>query len=204
MKHLLNNRRQHGIALISSMLLLLVATIMALSMFRSYGIQERIAGNTREKQRALNAAISAQQFAEYSLSINAPSVAAACGAGFVSSTIGEICNNPLPDFTAVPWPRGVIYTPFGGNSIPGHTNKISDRGSTAIGEIGTYYKSPTFYITDLGAYTLPATGTAGRMYQINALGYGGTADAVAVVESTYFVAAGGGGGGSGDARNTDK
>ncbi len=55
---------QTGIVLVSSLLLLLVVTIMALSIFRSFGIQEKIAGNTREKQRALQGAISAQQFAE--------------------------------------------------------------------------------------------------------------------------------------------
>ncbi|MGB6309570.1 MAG: PilX N-terminal domain-containing pilus assembly protein, partial [Steroidobacteraceae bacterium] len=48
----------------SSLLLLLVVTIIALSMFRSFGIQEKIAGNMREKQRALQAATSAQQYAE--------------------------------------------------------------------------------------------------------------------------------------------
>jgi len=38
-----------GVALISSLLLLLIITILALSMFRSFGTQERIAGNLREK-----------------------------------------------------------------------------------------------------------------------------------------------------------
>ena len=56
---------QRGLALVTALLLLIVVTIMALSMFRSFGIQERIAGNTRDKQRAINAAESAQQYAEY-------------------------------------------------------------------------------------------------------------------------------------------
>ena len=55
---------QRGMALITAMLLLIVVTIMALSMFRSYGVEERLAGNTRDKQRAINAAVSAQQYAE--------------------------------------------------------------------------------------------------------------------------------------------
>ena len=37
---------------------------MALSMFRSFGIQEKIAGNMREKQRAVAAAVSAEVYAE--------------------------------------------------------------------------------------------------------------------------------------------
>ena len=46
-------RKEGGIVLISSLLLLLIVTVMALSMFRSFGVQEKIAGNMREKQRAL-------------------------------------------------------------------------------------------------------------------------------------------------------
>src|ERR1700692_2073183 len=61
--------RQHGMALISGLLLLVVVTILAISMFRSFGIQARIAGNTREKQRALHAAEGAQAYAEWFLSL---------------------------------------------------------------------------------------------------------------------------------------
>ena len=56
---------QRGVALVTSLLLLVIITILALSMFRSFGTQERIAGNLREKERALHAADSAQQYAEW-------------------------------------------------------------------------------------------------------------------------------------------
>ena len=57
--------RHKGMALITGLLLLLVVTIIAVSMFRGYGVEEQIAGNTREKQRSLNGAISAEQYAEW-------------------------------------------------------------------------------------------------------------------------------------------
>jgi len=44
---------QRGVALISSLLLLIIITILRFSMFRSFGTQEKIAGNLREKRRAL-------------------------------------------------------------------------------------------------------------------------------------------------------
>ena len=66
---------QRGVVLVSSLLLLLVVTIMALSMFRSFGIQEKVAGNMREKQRALQAAESAQEFAEQWLIANSSTTA---------------------------------------------------------------------------------------------------------------------------------
>ena len=52
---------QRGVALISAMLLLIIITILGMSMFRSFPTQEKIAGNVREKERALHAANSAQQ-----------------------------------------------------------------------------------------------------------------------------------------------
>jgi len=57
--------RQRGVALVTSLLLLVIITILALSMFRSFGTQEKIAGNLREKERALHAANSAVQYAEW-------------------------------------------------------------------------------------------------------------------------------------------
>ena len=56
---------EQGMVLVSSMLLLLIITILAVSMFRSFGTQEKIAGNVREKERALHAAESAEQYAEW-------------------------------------------------------------------------------------------------------------------------------------------
>ena len=59
---------QKGMALVSALLLLVVTTVLALAMFRSFGVLEHIAGNTREKQRAFHAAESARTYAEAWLS----------------------------------------------------------------------------------------------------------------------------------------
>ena len=185
-------RSQRGMALISSLLLLLVVTIMAISMFRSYGMQEKIAGNTREKQRALNAAVSAQQYAEWLLqSGNAPPTAA-CNA-LVPAATPQICNNALnaagpggtADYTILPWNTGVIFTPFATNAGNGVFNTVSaapTTSGTGMQKQDSYYQTPNFYITDLGP--LPA---GGEVYQVDAVGYGGTPNAVAVVESTYQI-----------------
>ena len=60
--------KQGGFALMTSLLILIIMTLLALSMFRSVGLQEKIAGNTREKQRSLQAAESALQYGEWWLS----------------------------------------------------------------------------------------------------------------------------------------
>src|SRR5579864_7550374 len=90
MKHLRQGvpPNQAGMVLISSLLLLLVVTIMALSMFRSFGMQEKIAGNVREKQRALQAANSAQQYAEWWLANQSGAVfAVSMGSGSAADVV---------------------------------------------------------------------------------------------------------------------
>src|SRR5882762_6154874 len=106
-------RAQRGMVLISSLLLLVVVTIIALSMFRSFGVQEKISGSMREKQRALQAAVSAQQYAENWLSGNATAVPAPCSNLLNANTgQGQICSNKLslavPDVTDVPWKIGGV------------------------------------------------------------------------------------------------
>jgi type IV pilus assembly protein PilX len=178
---------QRGVVLVSSLLLLIVVTIIALSMFRSFGIQEKIAGNMREKQRALQAAESAQVFAEVWLTANAastPSVPCPAAPALNANLgQGQICSQTLQaqgiDVTQVPWPFGV-------NFVPPLTNmQISQTTSVANLANPTYFGTPTFYITDLGVS--PDINRPGEIYQVDAYAYGGSANTVAVVESTYNV-----------------
>jgi type IV pilus assembly protein PilX len=169
--------RQSGLVLISSLLLLLVVTILAVAMFRSFGLDEKIAGNVREKGRALHAAESAQQYAEWWLSQGNGGTGITC-TGVVPAIVGQVCANPLANVTTVPWlngnaPVGVTYTP---------PNMVV----TTTGAAGTYYASPVFYIRYLGL----APGGFSSVYQIDAVGYGGSPSAVAVVESFYSVSSG--------------
>jgi type IV pilus assembly protein PilX len=188
--------------LVSSLLLLIVVTIIALSMFRSFGIQEKIAGNMREKQRALSAAVSAQQYAETWLMNNATSASVQCVAGRLNGNVGQgqICNTatalkrvvpcgdvttvPCGDVTTVPWtiggnPVGITYLPTG--------MAVSQTTSFSAANVAnpTYYDKPTYYISDMGASADPSI--PGEVYQIDAYGYGGAAATVAEVESTYVV-----------------
>jgi type IV pilus assembly protein PilX len=180
---------QRGVVLVSSLLLLLVVTIMALSMFRSFGIQEKVAGNMREKQRALQAAESAQQYAELWLINNAATTAPAACNSLLSANagLGQICSNKLwlslpvgTTVATVPWAVagtanvGVTYVP------PGMTVAAATASNS-----NAYFGAPTFYISDAGASVDP--NVPGEVYQIDAVGYGGNGNTAAVVESTYAV-----------------
>jgi type IV pilus assembly protein PilX len=180
--------RQRGLVLVSSLLLLVVVTILAIGLFRSFGMDEKIAGNTREKQRALQAAVSAQQFAEWWLSVGNTATPVACAAPGVTAPTVQVCSNVLSTVVGGPqniasasWAAvgtgvGVTYTP------PSMTGQITTTNFAA----GTYYASPVFYISYLGI-GLGANGASGNLYQIDAVGYGGSPNTAAVVESTYIV-----------------
>jgi type IV pilus assembly protein PilX len=179
---------QRGVALVTSLLLLVIITILALSMFRSFGTQERIAGNLREKERALHAADSAQQYAEWWLlqGNNTTAGPVFCTGLLVATpTQGQICNltpmGPTGMYPAAqnimqvpfPWPVGVTYTPPGMLLV----------GQPAAPGNPPYFATPAFWITDLGI----AADAAGEAYQIDAYGYGSAANTVAIVESVYEV-----------------
>ena len=166
--------RQSGMVLVTSLLLLIVVTLLAVGMFRSFGLDEKIAGNVREKHRALNAAETAEQYAEYWLT-SVGGTPVACAAGFVSITPGQVCTNLLANPAQVPWTAGVNYTPAVGTSAMNVTGLTGGQGA--------YYNNPAFYIALLG---LSPSGL-GKIYQIDAVGYGGSADTAAVVEATYIV-----------------
>jgi type IV pilus assembly protein PilX len=176
---------QRGVVLVSSLLLLLVVTIMALSMFRSSGMQEKVAGNMREKQRALQAAVSAQTYAEQWLVANSANASVVCNSLLSANAgLGQICSNKLwlstPSVTTVPWAIGAAAS-VGVTYTPPNMNVAAASAATS----GNYISAPTFYISDAGASADP--NVPGEIYQIDAVGYGGNANTAAVVESTYAV-----------------
>jgi type IV pilus assembly protein PilX len=173
---------QRGVVLVSSLLLLLVVTIMALSMFRSFGIQEKIAGNMREKQRALQAAESAEVYAEQWLIANSATVPVVCN-GPLNANLGQglICSNQLPPLSVatVPWQIG------NANVVTSYTPTGMHVGTAGVSNPNSYSSAPGFYIWFMG--TSADASVPGAVFQVDAVGYGGNANTAAVVESTFAV-----------------
>lgn len=187
---------QRGIVLIASLLLLLVITILALTMFRSMGLAEKIAGNVREKQRALHAAVVAEQYAEWWLSTpgissQAPSQCSTTASANTSISSLLVCNNALNNPAALPWTAvgagaarvGFTYYP---NATGATATNMLVASPTSGSYANSYYATPAFYVQYLG----PAADGGGNVYKIDAVGYGGNAISVAVVESTYEIGSG--------------
>jgi type IV pilus assembly protein PilX len=172
--------KDRGISLISVMLLLLVVTILALSMLRKVGNEERIAGSVREHQRAFESAQNALQYAENWLDTGyAGGNVSTCPAGAVDASVtGNIlvCDVNLSNPTSLAadalWPTHFAFTP------PGMSVSTS-------GGDGTTYQIPGFYISSLG---LAADGRT-ALYQVLSYGFGGGASAVTVLQSTYALSA---------------
>ncbi|QAU24264.1 pilus assembly protein PilX [Dyella sp. M7H15-1] len=171
-------RKEGGFVLIASLLMLLVMTILAVSMYHSFNEQENIASNTKEKGRAFQLAQSTLQYAEYILVHNSASLAAPinCPASTPLTTL-TICSNSVnianPSSSSNPMTlsNGMAYSSL----APAIT--LSTTGGN-----NTYYADPQFYLEYLGP---AAGGLGGQVYQVTALSYGSTPNAVAVVQSTY-------------------
>jgi type IV pilus assembly protein PilX len=183
--------RARGMVLITALLLLIVVTVLALAMFRGVGLEARIAGNVMDKQRALNAAISAQQYAEEWLVSNAAATPDAAISSWVDCssqpfTAGTpmICLNALSSLTSdgtvttVPWSsaNGTLGTSY---------NPGGDITQSATGGPNTYYGLPVYYVAFSG--TDKAVGRSGFDYTIDSWSYAGSSSTVAEVESTYRI-----------------
>jgi type IV pilus assembly protein PilX len=169
-----------GFVLVGGLLFLIITTLLALSMFRSLGLQERIAGNTRDKQRAFEAAQSALQYGEWWLSQGTGGTGIACSGYNNGNDISQmrVCSATLSDPTTLPWSTRSDYMP------PSMT--VSAGGGLASSGDINYQAKPALYISYLG---LSPDGLA-QLYQVTSYGYGGNAETAAVVQSTYQMTTG--------------
>jgi type IV pilus assembly protein PilX len=174
---------QRGMVLVSSLLLLLIVTIFAVSMFRSFGIEERIAGNTRDKERARASAMTALQYAEWWITQGNWANASPCAPALLNAPAQSIClqgsglNALIPngDVSVVPWRSGgqeigTQYTPT--------TMNVTNAAAADY-----YLGPPRFYISFISTVNQPLN--CGNLYQIDAWSYGSSSSTVAVVESVF-------------------
>jgi type IV pilus assembly protein PilX len=187
MKHLKPSAKR-GFALISALLILLVITMLALSMFRGFGMQEKMAGNTREKQRAFQAAQTALQYGEWWLGAGNGNTGTTCSGVVDASVLSQmrVCSAALATPTTLPWPIRADYLP----AAPAAMGISASGGLNSTGTDMNYFAKPGLYVSYLG---LNPTGDA-ALYQVTAFGYGGganadgsTASTSAVVQSTYAI-----------------
>ena len=159
-------RTQSGFALITALIFLVLMTLLGVAMFNGFTLDQIMAGNLREKSRALDASQTAINTAESWLSISSNATdGVVCATGLYAGA--QVCSNAVPTQTW-PWTTGTAFTPTG--------------MSVALSGTGTYAALPMYYIQ-----VLSPPGAATKYYRITAAASGGNNSAVAIVETVFRV-----------------
>lgn len=180
-------RREQGFILVTGLLFLVVMTLIGLALFRSTGLLDRLTANTRDKQRAFEAAESAVEYGVWWLQQPSGGTVGSC-AGNSSATVAalKVCTEALSaSLTTVAvvdgsssWTnKAFAYTPP--NMTVNATTNVG--GMNTGGTDVIYWKPPGLYPESLG---LSADGKT-QYYQITAYGYGGDSNTVTVVRGTF-------------------
>lgn len=158
----LTGKRQNGSVLVISLILLMLLTMIGVSAMQNTGLEERMAGNMRNRNLAFQAAESALRAGE-----------AVLGA-----------HGALPDFTGA---NGMYES----NAAPPGAFADWTNNTVEFSEItGHVAQAPRYVIQrviDTGGPVGAGIPTENQMlmYRVTARGVGGTDTAVAVVQSTF-------------------
>jgi type IV pilus assembly protein PilX len=177
---------QRGVILVAALAVLLMLTLLSIGMFRSFGLEERITGNSREKAHAFYAAQTSLQYAENWLKSNGTSAGVGCAAATASPTI---CNNASYPGTYVlattNWSSSGTGTQYGTPYAPAEITATSSTSSTGTTQAAV--SNPQYLINYLGSD--PSTSGA-NLYIVTAIGFGANANAVSVLQGVYSVSQG--------------
>jgi type IV pilus assembly protein PilX len=181
--------RQRGVVLIAALAVLLMLTLLSIGMFRGLGLEERITGNSREKQHAFYAAQSALQYAEQQLL--SPSLGAPidCLPGIILApgtiTVCDAATAPSLQSLASSSSIGSSWSTINGATPYAFPSSTSFTSSTSAAGTSTYlYATPQYQVSWLGP---DPTTAGGYLYAVTALGYGANANSTSVVQSVYSV-----------------
>ena len=175
---------QRGIALITSLLIMILLGLLALPLLRGYGLEQKIAGNTREKERAFQGAVSALQYGEWWITNGEPGTGADCTTQIAvpDASAMRTCSNELAITSGDPdkWPGISRYSPpqmkFAAPGTVGGTTKDGNDNDDI-----NYSKVPGLYVAYLG---LSANGMQ-TLYSVTGIGFGGSDNTSSIVRSVF-------------------
>jgi type IV pilus assembly protein PilX len=178
------SRLERGYIMVISMLILLLITILSISMAKSFFVEEEMGGNMREKNRSFVAAQSALAYGEWYVRQGIESLGgnAFCPTGVLtaSTVICPTQQTPnTPPYSTANMPL-TTYLPL---PLPATSTTVPFLNTSSTGGKDTFYAAPGVYIQYVGE-----TNGSFFVYQITAFGFGGTPDAVSIVQSVFQVA----------------
>ena len=192
-------RRQRGAVLIIALMFLVLLTIIGVSGISSTTVEERMAGNSRDREAAFQAAESALRDAEidletsiggtgnrdttvWAVGVNATTVAVPCASSF---TTGVCTNGPLTV------PAGDYRTQIVTASTwdwTSTTKTVAYGTYTGAVTIPNVYRQPRYVIEHLpeliyGTMTTPTT----KFFRISARGWGANQNTSVTLQSVYRI-----------------
>lgn len=164
-------KHQHGLALVSALLMLVIITLLGVSLFMGVSLQQKAAGNSLEKSRALEVAQSVTTVAENWLDQYSYSqVPQSCGS---ATTAFRVCaSSPAAPADPTSW-YSVGATQVNLSGIQLSSGAAENR----------YAAKPAVWITYLGRASMGP----GGLYEIDTQAYGGNKNTVAVIQAVYYV-----------------
>lgn len=164
--------RQSGVVLIVALLILVAMTIVSVSSMTGSSLEERMAGNLKDREIAFQAAERALRHGE---SLVEAGIAASV---FNTSCTSGFCQHDIQAATTYP-----IYWSDGTLDVWADSSKhISlDTGTAANAKIIIEYMG-----TQIQDFSNPDPATDPPIYRVTALGYGKTANSRVMLQSTYL------------------
>ena len=168
--------KQKGFILFFALVFLVILSLLGISMFGGFITNQKLVGNFREKSRAVDAAQTALDTAQYWMSQPANTYSGNWVTGSPCTTVSStpvICSNTLANPTTLPWAVYSAFTPSG-------------MTVNASGGANSYAAGVNYYIQFMGTTSAnPPT----AVYQVTSTAQGGNAQAVAVLQAVYQVQA---------------
>jgi type IV pilus assembly protein PilX len=169
--------RQRGSALIVALVFLLAMTLIGVTGMQGTTLQERMAGNSRDRNLAFQAAEGVLRSAEDFLRLNSPDENL-----FVANTAGfyQLNNVNRPDWVGITASNG--NGPCSGVPCPSYGTALDN----VVAQSPQYFvesmpnEKPLLAETETGT-PIPET----SYYRVTSRGFGGTADATVVLRSIY-------------------
>lgn len=173
----MKRQQQKGFVLFVVMIFLIVMSMLGITMFGGFIKDQKMAGNMREKQRAIEAAQANLDMVESWLQTTSNvyeggwALAVSCDATTLASATPVICSNALSNPTSLPWSASQTYQP---------TNTAT-MSVVAGGGANSYASYPSYYLQEMSHTDSTA------WYKVTSTAQGGNATAATVIETIYEV-----------------
>jgi type IV pilus assembly protein PilX len=180
-------KKNQGMTLIISLILLLMVSLIGMSVLNVSTVEEKMAGGTRDKDLAFQAAEIALRRAEEFIRTSVSGTA-----GFTTNCNAGLCAELPLNSTVMRWEDDTLCS---ANTKIWNCDKSKEVDLTQI-SVGSFSQNPRYFIEllkDIDYTDSPQVNNQGdqapedkvQVYRITAIGYGGSTNSSVLLQSTY-------------------